>query len=122
MKRLIISTFISSLLCLSLAPAIAAPSDHDLKTTKASPVCTTKFSATAVASNDDLRRRHASGEEAVMWKTKFEIAVLLIGLFVNFGAALSHPVDVLQKTSTHNTETPPGTAGPYNPNPPGTRF
>jgi hypothetical protein len=34
MKRFIISTFISGLLCLSLAPAIAAPSDHDLKTTK----------------------------------------------------------------------------------------
>jgi hypothetical protein len=32
MKRFIISTFIVSLLSLSLSPAIAAPGDHNLKT------------------------------------------------------------------------------------------
>jgi hypothetical protein len=34
MKRFIISTFIIGLLSLSFSPAFAAPSDHDLKTSK----------------------------------------------------------------------------------------
>jgi hypothetical protein len=34
MKRFITATFIAALLSYSLTPALAAPSDHDLKTSK----------------------------------------------------------------------------------------
>jgi hypothetical protein len=34
MKRIIISAFVAAILSISLAPAFAAPSDHDLKTSE----------------------------------------------------------------------------------------
>jgi hypothetical protein len=54
--------------------------------------------------------------------TKIGALVMFLTLFVYVDAALSHPINVMQKTSATESELPPGTAGPYSPNQPDIRF